>query len=143
MRPRWVDIASILVGLAVLNVLGQYYHQWVLAIPAAIAAAVSVVVLYHVASRPRVRKRVQPCDSQHAVMVRLTTPTGAATSDDLSMLETELTEIIDAQEVGEYDAMRLERRVRPCSCMESMPNACSRQSSPRFAPRDCAGAPVW
>ncbi|HMG19521.1 MAG TPA: hypothetical protein VK573_12405 [Gemmatimonadales bacterium] len=104
-RPRWVDLTSILLGLAVLSILGKYYHQWVIGVLSAIAAAGLVQFLYFVTQRTKASSTQRHTASQHAVVVHLSPSASAAVGheEDLDTLETLLRDVIDAQELGEYD----------------------------------------
>lgn len=104
-RPRWLVLGTSGLAVVTLSVFGKLYHQWLLGIVAAIGVTVISNLLYSFA-RMRASRPRRPSRNQQAVTVRLVPPgrrVSDTISDDLWTLETELTDIIERQHLGEYD----------------------------------------
>ena len=104
-RPRWFVLGSTLLAVFTLSFFGNYYHQWLVGIGAALAAITFSHLVYGFVRR-RSGRPAQPSKNQQAVIVRLSPPRRGVTEgsdDDLSTLETALTQVIEKQAVGEYD----------------------------------------
>ena len=112
-RPRWVDITSTIAGIVVFTTLGRYYNQWVLGAVAAITVAGLVQALYRLVANARSSRAEGSAVHQHAVIVYLAgaaAAAGAHGDEDLSTLETTLTDVIDAGGLGEYDGNEIGER---------------------------------
>lgn len=104
-RPRWFVLSSVLLAVLTLSFFGNYYHQWLIGVGAALAITAVSNLLYGFVRR-RSMMPARPSKNQQAVIVRLSPPRRRGTNasdDDLSTLETELTQVIEQRDVGEYD----------------------------------------
>jgi len=104
-RPRWFVLSSTLLAVVALSFFGNYYHRWLIGIGAGLAIIALSNVLYGFIQTRRQRPARRPA-YQQAVIVRLSPPRrGASTEqeEDVSTLETLLTDVIERQKLGEYD----------------------------------------